>query len=260
MQAVSLVSNLLAPITSNVQTYSCSKSLRNRQTGTGTSSKGGQWLHHAVLFSVQYSVVDRMGSNITKQICFQLRCILVSKRLLSNIQMWSEIAACGQDYSSDLVLDNRSKTSFLNASSGVNVLSLNTKHNGSTNGNRWGCRQSRLPNVLKVKSRARCVCLCVCPISVAGQIKQLSIIPLWEQDGALILLSTFSYFITLWSTLCLFSCKIRIISMWSNTAVWLFIAADVNTADATLRTTCSSTDVIIGVVKFPPCWNELISS
>lgn len=32
LQTVSLVSNLLAPITSNVQTYSCSESWRDRET------------------------------------------------------------------------------------------------------------------------------------------------------------------------------------------------------------------------------------
>lgn len=65
------------------------------------------------------------------------------------------------------------------ASLSLSVSSFSTKHNGSTNGHRWGGKPSRLPNVLKVKSRAWCVC--VCPVPVAGQIKQLSIIPRWEQ-------------------------------------------------------------------------------
>lgn len=38
LQTVSLVSNLLAPITSNVQTYSCSESLRNRDKTDADSS------------------------------------------------------------------------------------------------------------------------------------------------------------------------------------------------------------------------------
>lgn len=75
---------------------------------------------------------------------------------------------------------------------GLSVSSFSSEHNGSTHGHRWGGRPSRLPNVLKVKSSAWCVC--VCPVPVAGQIKQLSIIPRWEQtqrqDGSLILLSS----------------------------------------------------------------------
>ena len=64
----------------------------------------------------------------------------------------------------------------------VCVLSFSVKHNGRTDGGGWGCRPSRLSNVLKVKSRARCVC--VCPVPVADQIKQLSVIPRWDQmDG-----------------------------------------------------------------------------
>ena len=74
----------------------------------------------------------------------------------------------------------------------LSVSSFSTKHNGSTNGSRRGGRPSRLPNVLKVKSRAWHVGVCLVP--VAGQIKQLSIIPRWEQtnrlDGPLILLSS----------------------------------------------------------------------
>lgn len=39
LQTVSLVSNLLALITSNEQTYSCSETLRNRQTGKAAAAR-----------------------------------------------------------------------------------------------------------------------------------------------------------------------------------------------------------------------------
>lgn len=150
MQTVSLVSNLLALITSNMQTYSCSES----KIQTAEERK--------VKMTALYCFIFRLilNSECLGSICIPSRSILscidhkvaplrepdnnlrgeteqLADRSIRTLHTWT--------FNHRSVLPDI----YIPTSLGVSVSSFSTKHNGSTDGTGRGCRPSRLPDVLK---------------------------------------------------------------------------------------------------------------
>lgn len=88
LHTVSLVSNLLAPITSNVQTNSCSESQRNREKQRAAVKKEMIATYHFI--SAVHSMVFGMHSNIFVPV-YHFPAVLITKWLHSGRQ----IKTCG---------------------------------------------------------------------------------------------------------------------------------------------------------------------